>query len=341
MKLEPADKLFYKLKNNKVPLVVQWELTTRCNLDCMHCCIKNEKQDSELSFGEIKDILRQLKAENCMIQRFSGGEVFLRKDIFKIIELARKMQFGVMVLSNGTLLDRSDIKNLKKIGILDLQVSLYGATASMHDSITNVKGSFDKTMNTIGLCRKYKVPFHVAVMSFNKNFHELSQIKRIARKEKCKTIFDFVILPAVSSSKDPLSLRATDEQIKLAVRSGLLVWSRRNRLRSKKITRPEQFSGNDVRIEIGASGKVFPSVIMRKEAGDLRRESFSQIWRHSRTFRYLRSLDEKSFECFSCEYYNKCCKNRDLAYLEHGDVTVKPQEICRINRIFHENVGKR
>lgn len=339
MKVETFDKLFSKLKNSYVPFVVQWELTTKCNLDCIHCCIKNEDQNSELTFDEIKDIFIQLKAENCMIQRFSGGEAFLRKDIFEILELARKMQFGVMVLSNGTLQDRSDIKRLKKIGILEMQVSLYGATAAMHDSITKVKGSFDKTMNTIGLLKEYKVPFHIAAMSFNKNFNELSQIRKIARKEKWKILFDFLILPSVSSLKNPLCLRATDEQLKLAVRSGLLTWSKKRY--PKKKNRPgHNFSGN-LRVQIGSSGKVFPSVIMHKQAGDLRKDTFSHIWRNSETFRYLRGLDEKSFECFECKYYNKCCKNRDLAYLEHGDITVKPLEICRINRIFHENVGKR
>jgi len=340
MKLETLDKLFSKLKNNYVPFVAQWELTTKCNLDCIHCCIKNEDQNCELTLDEIKDIFIQLKAANCMIQRFSGGEAFLRKDIFRILELARKMQFGVMVLSNGTLQDRSDIKKLKKIGILEMQVSLYGATAAMHDSITKVKGSFDKTMNTIRLLKEYKVPFHIAAISFNKNFDELGRMRKIARQEKWKIIFDFVILPAVSSSKNPLILRATDEQLKLATRSGLLTWSKKNGILKRKIKPGYNFSGN-LRVQIGASGKVFPSVIMHREAGDLRKDSFSHIWHNSETFRYLRNLDEKSFECFECKYYNKCCKNRDLAYLEHGDATVKPQEICRINRIFHENVGKR
>ncbi|MBM3248185.1 MAG: radical SAM protein [Candidatus Omnitrophica bacterium] len=335
MELKSFDKLFYKLKQSTVPFLAQWELTTRCNLDCIHCCIKNEHLNGELTFEEIKDILYQLKAENCMVQRFSGGEPFLRKDFFKILELATKMQFAVLILSNGTLLDEGDAKTLKKLGIMNIQLSLYGATAAMHDSITLVKGSFDKTMNTIRLLKKHKVSFKIATMSFNKNFEELKELRKMAKKEKWDIGFDFVIFPAIWSSKDPVILRASDEQIKSAAKSKLLIWS--NKKASKKRFRAEDRFRGHLGLEIGSSGKVFPSVINRMEAGDLRKSTFSHIWHRSKVFNYIRNLNEKSFECFSCKYYNKCCRNRDIAYLEQGSITAKPLEICRINQIFHKN----
>jgi MoaA/NifB/PqqE/SkfB family radical SAM enzyme len=337
MKLTNFSELLGRLAQKQVPILVQWELTTRCNLDCLHCCIKNEKLNNELSLNEIKDILRQLKQENCMIQRFSGGEVFLRKDFFDILEFAHKLGFANNILSNGTLIDEEQTKRLKKLNIREVQISLYGATASMHDSITQVKGSFDKAINSIRLLKRHKVPFKIAVMSFNKNFPELEQLKKMAKKEKWDIGFDFVIYPAVLSSKNPVVLRATDEQLKSAAKSGLLVWANPKKKLSRK-NRPKistHFRAS-LGAHIGSSGKVAPAVIMRMEAGDLRKQSFSDIWRNSKVFNYLRSLDEKAFECFYCEYYNKCCWRPEMAFIEHGSPIVKPREICRVTQIYHQ-----
>lgn len=326
-------RLTKKFERETVPFTVEWELTNRCNLNCLHC-LRDTRTDNELSIDEIKDILVQVRQENCLNLILTGGELFLRLDIFEILRFAKNLGFGLTILSNATLLDENKVKMLKKLNIFTIQISLYGITREAHEYITCAKGSFDKTMHAIQLLEKYGVPFHIATMCFNRNFHELKKLKKIAKRNHWNILFDFVISPTVLGCDSPLSLRATNEQLRIAVREGLLSWNKD--LNGKN----EQEERYDIGLEyrnqahLSSAGKVYPSVKMRVEVGDLRRDTFHNIWRNSQKLNWLRSLKREEFECFSCKWYNKCCWKPGLAFLEHRNFKIAPKEICRINNIL-------
>ncbi|MDP3143555.1 MAG: radical SAM protein [Candidatus Omnitrophota bacterium] len=334
MKRNHKTDLVRELKNRNIPVEAQWELTNRCNENCIHC-LRDKRKVRELTLSEIKDIILQLKGEGCLTLSFSGGEPFLRKDFPKILEFANQHNFRIRILSNGLLIDSKVVKFLKKISRIQfVQISLYGATSQMHDSITRVNGSFKKTMKTIRILDKHKVPFRISAMSFNKNFPELFRMKKMGKKQGWKIIFDFQIFPSFMGSSEPISLRADDEQLRLARKKKLLTWPCDVKPKDRKERTPiNLFNFSPC---ISAEGTVYPSVLLRIKLGSLRRRSFHDIWRNSAKIKWLRNFSEKDFDCYRCMYYNSCCRMPEMAYLEQGDFLVKAKEICRMNKIAQQ-----
>lgn len=322
-----------ELRNKNVPVTVHWELTNRCNENCIHC-LRDTRRVKELPLREIKDILLQLKKEGCFVVTFSGGEPFLRKDFSDILEFVRQHQFKIRILTNGTLINLKNIRLLNKIKPKLVQVSIYGATPKMHDSITRLKGSFAKSMNAVRLLEKYKIPFRIATMCLNKNFPELLELKKRGKSRKWNMLFDFQIFPTYLKKKAPIHLRTTDEQIAFARRKKILTWPCDLKPQDRKKRSP--ISLFNYTPFISAQGDLHPSVLMRIKLGNLRKSSFHDIWHNSLKVKRLRRISEKQFDCFYCKYYTSCCRVPEMAYLEQGNFLVKAKEICRINRIVQE-----
>jgi len=259
------------LEKKKVPVNIHWIITNRCNERCIHC-LRDNRKVKELSLEQIKNIILHLKQEGCFNLAFSGGEPFIRKDFMEILAFSRKEQFAVSVLSNGTLLNEKKIRLLKKIRPQSVQLSLYGATAKMHDSITGAKGSFVKTINAIRLLKKYKIPFGLVGMGLNKNFSELFQLKEMARKNHWSIFFDFTIFPAYTGSLHPLNLRASDEQLRIARQRKLLRW--RSDLPVKQRDTKSPITVFEHIPAITAEGDVLPTLLTRIKLGNLRQRSF-------------------------------------------------------------------
>jgi MoaA/NifB/PqqE/SkfB family radical SAM enzyme len=145
----------YWAKNR--PMSIHFELTQRCNLRCIHCLFTHETAD-ELSTEEILRILMQLKEIGVFSLSLSGGEIFARKDIEAILDFLMIQRFMVIIYTNGTLLNQCIIKKIAALNPSSVEISIYGATPEVHDAITGVTGSFEKTIGNIRELRKNHVP---------------------------------------------------------------------------------------------------------------------------------------------------------------------------------------
>jgi MoaA/NifB/PqqE/SkfB family radical SAM enzyme len=107
----------------KRPLVVAYEVTLSCNLNCRHCdlggLIKDEKQIKPEEYG---DLTRRLSP---VVALLSGGEPLLRKDIAAIVKAAKQagVQYAILV-TNGVLLNESNYLQLHEAGVNQFSVSL-------------------------------------------------------------------------------------------------------------------------------------------------------------------------------------------------------------------------
>jgi MoaA/NifB/PqqE/SkfB family radical SAM enzyme len=107
----------------KRPLVVAYEVTLSCNLNCRHCdhggLIKDEKQIKPEEYG---DLTRRLSP---VVALFTGGEPLLRKDIAAIVKAVKQtgVQYAILV-TNGVLLNESNYLQLHEVGVNQFSVSL-------------------------------------------------------------------------------------------------------------------------------------------------------------------------------------------------------------------------
>lgn len=332
-----------RFREKKTLLRAQIEITNRCNEDCIHC-LRDTDFHNELSLGEIKDIFGQLRGEGCLELIISGGEPFVRADIWDILDVAKQSGIAVIIKTNGLLIREDNIRRLKQAKPVCLHFSIYGATARTHDGITKVPGSFVKTLAAAELCRANGIPFKMAVICFNRNFHELSDFRKMAKQKGWEHTFNFIITPEVYGGCNPLSLRVSDEQLKEAFQLGLLSWGcggENRKYYNNDVNHILKDFGSSI-IHISSKGKVYVSVTLRMEVGDLRRQSLHDIWDHSPVLKWVRSLKEEDFGCYTCEYNKTCtCRRPDLAFLEHGDLRARPLEICRMNKVYHQYLEER
>lgn len=129
---------------------IQWHLTERCNLQCTHCYQTGGRMD-ELSLAEIRKVLDEITdmlaawSETYQLEfspslNITGGEPFLRKDLFAILSAMCSAGFAIYLLTNGTLVNRERAAHLARLGVRGVQVSIEGPE-KIHDSIRG-GGSF-------------------------------------------------------------------------------------------------------------------------------------------------------------------------------------------------------
>ena len=324
--------LFNRLKEKHVPLHIQIELTTRCNHNCVHC-IRQRNIEKELKSPEIKRMLCELKDSGCMQLTFTGGEPLFRKDFFEICDYAKERGFILRLFTNGTLINNSNIEKLKKIKFKEISLPLFSVNEEVHDSITRTPGSLRKALEAIELLEMNGIPFCISSVIMKHNVHELAGLKKQAKIRRWRFSCSATIYPAYGGSRSPLSNRVTDEDVYFLKERRLLVRAGFRSIRSK-ISELEYFYQGNLHCYISADGKVFPHATVRLPAGDIRRESFREIWENSAELNRLRNLKPEDFDCFHCRYFLDCPWELGLALSEHGSITSKPEEYCRIANIL-------
>ena len=107
-----------------IPLSVQLDLTYRCNEACVHCYLDHEDH-GEMTTAEVLDLLDQLAAAGVFFLTLSGGEIFMRKDLFTLLERARKLQFSVKLKTNAVMVRAEKAKRIASLNVEAVQISLY------------------------------------------------------------------------------------------------------------------------------------------------------------------------------------------------------------------------
>src|SRR6185503_8458821 len=135
-----------------IPLHVSLELTLRCNIRCTHCYNFARDQPRsgsgpELSMEVIRPLLDDLRRSGTLFLSLTGGEAMVHPRFWEIADEASSRGFALMVLSNGTLLTESACDRLASYANLwGVSLSVYGARAETHDAVTQVPGSYERTM---------------------------------------------------------------------------------------------------------------------------------------------------------------------------------------------------
>ncbi|MFQ5884174.1 MAG: radical SAM protein [Thermoplasmata archaeon] len=133
------------VKSNK-PIVV-WNMTNQCNLRCVHCyaTATPEAEEGELSTDEGKTLLEDMAGYGCPVVLFSGGEPFLRKDLYELAEYADFLGLRPVISTNGTLITEERASAAKKAGVEYIGVSLDGL-AFTNDKFRGVQGAFERAV---------------------------------------------------------------------------------------------------------------------------------------------------------------------------------------------------
>jgi len=136
-----------------VPVVIVWNYTNHCNLNCIHCHQNSgASEERELTTKEVFTVIEKLGDCGLSILTFSGGEPLVRSDIFDAITRAHDTGMLCTIASNGTLMTKEVVEKLKKAGITRVEIGLDGCTSETHNFLRNTPGSFEATVQGIKNC---------------------------------------------------------------------------------------------------------------------------------------------------------------------------------------------
>jgi len=142
------DKLVEHARKVGEPLDAVIELTYRCSYRCGFCYVDHNAvaAKDELDAATWGRILEDLKAAGTISVLFTGGEVFVHKDCLDILRKAKELGFLTTVYTNASRIDRHTSVALGGLNLLDIGVTLYGATPATHDEYTGDGGSFERVI---------------------------------------------------------------------------------------------------------------------------------------------------------------------------------------------------
>lgn len=159
-------------------LILTWE----CNLRCHHCR-PYLPRDGTLNFSDVKRYLNTLEKRGSLFLHLTGGEPLVHKDFWKIVSYASQKNFALILHTNGTLITPEVGEKLKNLNFLQISLTVLGGKAQTHDSITGVKGSFEKTMRGLKIMKEKGLDVVLSTTKLIDNHEEIPEIERLAKNQ--------------------------------------------------------------------------------------------------------------------------------------------------------------
>lgn len=307
-----------------VPLNVHLDLTYRCNERCDHCYLDHDDK-GELTTAEIFAVLEQMAEAGVLFLTLSGGEPFLRRDLFEIIERARELRFSVKLKTNAVMIRQEEARRLKALGIEQVQISVYSHRAEVHDAITRLPGSLKRTMAAIRLLKSHGLKVTIANVLMRDNLLDGAAVQNLARDLGTGYSLDPTITPMMDGDTSVLRLRIGKDDLAQVFRNPDLVGN------VDEFCAPPQPSDDAMMDAVPCSaghtlcyispyGDVFPCVQFPLPCGNVRREKFLEIWKNSAAMNDVRSIRTRDLPtCSTCGNVSACTRCPGLAYME-GDM---------------------
>ena len=307
-----------------IPLSVHLDLTYRCNERCIHCYLDHDDH-GEMSTAEIEELLTQLAEAGVFFLTFSGGEVLLRRDFFHLVEHARRRLFNLKIKTNGVMIGDKQARRLRQLGVEQVQISVYSHRPEVHDAITKLPGSLQRTVEAIRRLRSHGLKVTIANVLMTANSFDNDGVLALANELGAFYTVDPTVTPKIDGGLSPLALRIPGHELHDVFRNPQLVPDVEEFCAAppppgKDVMEGYPCSAGHTACYISPYGDVFPCVQFPLPTGNVRQQKFLDIWRHSPQLAEVRSIRTNDLvTCSICAHAGTCTRCPGLAYME-GDM---------------------
>ncbi|MHC4873514.1 MAG: radical SAM protein [Planctomycetota bacterium] len=308
-----------------IPVHAQIEVTHRCNLRCKHCYLTghHESAEEELSFGEIIDLLDQLVSMQTMFLAFTGGEFFMREDAWEILQAATDRKFVITLLTNGTMLSRSDIERLKEFNLYQVHVSVLG-DEKIHDEMSGMEGSFEKVITVLDTLRECGITAVAKLILTRYAATDYEKMLKIAEDHADDHVFAFDMISTISNTPLENGIQLCSQDL-LCLPDDVAVKMDKN-IRWDL----DEYICNAGRglMAVSPYGDIFPCISFRMPVGNIRESSVKEIW-NSEEVKKLRNIKRSDLkDCVECDTQHLCTYCPGRSWSECGDYLAKSKELC-------------
>lgn len=313
---------------------LQWHLTERCNMACSHCYQSGERC-LEMDIAAIRETANEVsEMVGDWEQRYSlsfapsfnitGGEPFLRQDLFEILELLRSLGWETYLLTNGTLIDSERARRLKDL-VDGVQVSIEGSEG-IHDSIRG-RGAFQAAARGVNHLVEAGVRVSLNATISRLNVEHLTDLvtlgsnlgvervgfSRLVPRGRGKQMRD-AVLPANSVKAAYASLlRADHKGLKVSTGDPIASFIDDSTGEDSGDVPIGGCAAGVSGLTLLADGTLTPCRRLPIPIGNVRNDSIRQVWVESPVLNDLR--DRKKYNrCGSCRHWAICRGCRAIAY---------------------------
>lgn len=334
---------FFENKFNGAPRLtsIHIEITSKCNERCIHCYIPHQNKILSVDPSLFFNILHQCNDMGVLHLTLSGGEPMLHKCFGEFLRKSREYDFAVSVLTNLTLLNDELVKEMKESDLFGVQTLLYSMNPSIHDGITKMNGSFEKTKSAIIKLYENDIPLQISCPIMKQNKRCYKEVEEWAMSYGINVRSEYIIIGSYGGLSQNTNCRLSIDEVQDVILdkadSDITYFERmREKISEKGNKRPNDrvCSVCDTSICIAENGDVYPcSAWQSFIVGNVKEQPLERIWNYSEKVQYLRGLRQKDFsKCIICADKDFCtmCMVRNANEHPLRDPLVVSEYFCRI-----------
>lgn len=324
----------------ETPLIVTWEVTQACELECDHCRAdaQPERDPAELSTAEGKDFIDSIAdfGHPQPILVFTGGDPLERPDLFELLDHAAEQDVTTAVTPAPTAnLTEDVIGTLADAGVSRIALSLDGATPEAHDEFRGEEGSFARVEQAASQARDAGMEIQINTTVTANTVDDLPEIADMVEEFDAAMWEVFFLVPIGRGEElAQLDSERTIEVMEWLYRRGreapyrvITVEAPHYRRVADELERRE--SGEGVRVGstragkgfvfVSYEGEVYPSGFLPESGGNVTDRSLVDIYRNADLFERLRDTDQFVGSCSDCDYVDVCGGSRSRAHAVAGN----------------------
>jgi radical SAM protein with 4Fe4S-binding SPASM domain len=209
-----------------------------------------------------------------------------------------------------------------QLGVDQVQVSIYSHRPEIHDGITKLPGSLRRSVEAIRFLTEQGLRVVIANVLMISNMQDHAGVQALARELGVPYTLDPTITPKMDGDRSILNLRIPGSELKDVFHNESLVGNVEQfcappPLPDEDVMEGYPCSAGHTLAYISPYGDVFPCVQFPLPTGNVRRQRFIDIWRHSPELKDVRSIRAKDLTvCSGCSHVGTCTRCPGLAYME-------------------------
>ena len=334
---------------------VMFELTYRCSEKCIHCynegATRNDEEVStrgdreELTLDEYKRLIDDLYEQGLVKVCLTGGDPFSKSFAWDLIDYLFNKGIAFDVFTNGQRIV-NDVERLANYYPRLVGVSIYSGIPEVHDYITRIKGSWERSMSVVRQLSVLGVPVNLKCCVMRPNVKSYYMVADIAKQYGAVPQFEICITDSIEGDKCASKyLRMSKEQFEIVLRDdniSLYVGKEApNYGGQPKLMDQNPCGAGDNALCITPEGNVIPCCAFHALFGSIKENSILKLISNSKELLYWRSLTLNEYEeCGQhdyCHYCNLCPGNN---FIEHGTPTKASEVNCHIAKIRYDLAQK-
>lgn len=333
-----------RLAHQRVPVSGMLELTSRCNLKCVHCYLgpqeaQRAKRAQEMPTDRVKALLSEMADAGCLYLLITGGDPMVRKDFPEIYRHAKEIGLIVTVFCDGILATDAIVDLFREYPPYVVEISIYGGTAETYEAVTRVPGSFPRAMAGIQRLLAGGIKINLKTVVMEPNRHEIDLMRGIAAELGIGFRLDSAIFPCLPDRDDtPLGLRVSPQA---AVRIELLndpervgVWQEHIDARRHLPTAERTYvcGAGVTNFYVDPFGNASPCLMTTQYRYSTADRRFDELWQ--KDLGQLRgNVPRKDYGCNSCSMRSGCNACPAFNMLENGAEDVKSEYVCATTKM--------